>query len=74
MFDKTQPLWMPPGSVRSILALALTGVTCVMALQAQISGETFLTIQATVVAFYFGTKSGATLPEQANPPSEPPAS
>ncbi len=24
MFDKKQPLWMPPGSVRAILALGVT--------------------------------------------------
>ena len=55
--NNKQPLWMPQGSVRSILALALTGVTCAMALGGTISGETFLTVQAVVVSFYFGTKS-----------------
>lgn len=33
MFDPTKPLWLPPGSIRSILALwvVVTGTTYIMA-------------------------------------------
>jgi len=59
MFDPKQPLWLPAGSIRAILALLLVTVVCVMAMQARITGEAFLTIASAVVAFYFGAKLAA---------------
>lgn len=43
-------------TIKSIVTLALTGVFCYLAASAQISGSEFLTIFATVIAFYFGTQ------------------
>lgn len=62
MFDLKQPLWMPKGSVRALIALSLTAVTCYLAVAGAISGESFLAVQGTVAAFYFGAKAG-------NPPA-----
>ena len=58
MFDKTQPLWLPKGSGRLIMALAL-----VAAVIAQVGGDTVATLATAVIAFYFGFKSGASMPE-----------
>lgn len=57
--NNKQPLWLPEGSVRSILALLLVGVTCFLAVTGSITGEAFLTIAAAVTAFYFGSKPPA---------------
>ena len=51
-----QPLFLPAGSVRAIIALLLVIVLCFMAVTKAITGEAFLTIASAVVAFYFGTK------------------
>lgn len=42
--------------VKSLVTLALTIVFCVLALTEAISGQEFLTIFTTVIAFYFGTQ------------------
>lgn len=60
MFDPKQPLWLPRGSVRAILAIALTGVICGLAAVGTVSGDAFLAVQASVIAFYFGTKANTT--------------
>ena len=44
--------------VKSIMTLLLTLVFCILALCGVISGEQFLTIFTTVIAFYFGTQAG----------------
>ena len=44
-------------TVKSIVTLTLTAVFAVLALRGVISGEQFLTIFTTVVAFYFGTQA-----------------
>lgn len=43
-------------SVKSIVTLTLTAVFSYLAIQHVISGEQFLTIFTTVIAFYFGTQ------------------
>lgn len=43
-------------TVKSLLTIALCIVFCVLALTHVISGEQFLTIFTTVIAFYFGTQ------------------
>jgi hypothetical protein len=43
-------------TIKSIVTIALTGVFCYLACNGQISGSEFLTIFATVIAFYFGTQ------------------
>ena len=42
--------------VKSIVTLILTAVFAVLALRGDISPEQFLTIFATVIAFYFGVQ------------------
>ncbi len=42
--------------VKSIVTLATTAVFCVLTIRGTISGQEFLTIFTTVIAFYFGTQ------------------
>lgn len=44
-------------SVKSIVTLFLTIVFCVLSIKGVISGEQFLTVFTTVIAFYYGTQS-----------------
>ena len=44
-------------SIKSIVTLAMTGVFCVLALRGVLSGQDFLTVFTTVIAFYFGTQT-----------------
>lgn len=44
-------------SVKSIVTLTLTGVFSYLAIVHVISGDQFLTIFTTVIAFYFGTQA-----------------
>ena len=50
--------------VKSISTLTLVGTFVFLAVTHEISGEQFLTIFTTVIAFYFGTQSGK--PRKAN--------
>lgn len=43
--------------VKSVVTVLLTTVFCVLAVRGSISGEQFLTVFTTVIAFYFGTQS-----------------
>lgn len=43
-------------AVKSIVTLALTVVFCVLAVTGEISGQDFLTIFTTIIAFYYGTQ------------------
>ena len=43
--------------VKSIVTLSLTAVFCILACTGAITGEQFLTIFTTVIAFYFGTQT-----------------
>lgn len=43
-------------NVKTIVTLLLTIVFCILALKNIISGEQFLVIFTTVIAFYFGTQ------------------
>ncbi len=52
MFNRNQPLWLPKGSGRLIMALMLIG-----AVIAGTGGDTVSTLATAVVAFYFGTKA-----------------
>jgi len=60
VFDKTQPLWLPKGSVRAILAIALVSAVIVGT-----GGDVIQTLATAVVAFYFGAKTGAESPKPA---------
>lgn len=44
-------------SIKSLVTLALTIVFCVLALRGTLSGQDFLTVFTTVIAFYFGTQT-----------------
>lgn len=44
-------------SVKSIVTIALTSVFAVLALRGVVSGEQFLMIFTTIIAFYFGTQT-----------------
>ena len=44
-------------TVKSIVTIALTIVFCVLAITGELSGQDFLTIFTTVIAFYFGTQT-----------------
>ena len=44
-------------SIKSLVTLAMTVVFCVLALRGVLTGQDFLTVFTTVIAFYFGTQS-----------------
>ncbi len=44
-------------SIKSLVTLAMTGIFCVLALRENLSGQDFLTVFTTVIAFYFGTQT-----------------
>ena len=44
-------------SIKSLVTLAMTAVFCNLALSQIISGQEFLTVFTTVIAFYFGTQT-----------------
>jgi len=57
------PLWMPPGSVRSLITLIAVLIFCYGAFMAINYGKDIPdmvnTIVTTVIAFYFGTRSNS---------------
>ena len=44
-------------TVKSIVTIALTIVFCILSATGSISGEQFIMIFTTIIAFYFGTQS-----------------
>lgn len=44
-------------NVKSVVTIVLTGIFSFLSIRGDISGEQFLTIFATIIAFYFGTQS-----------------
>lgn len=44
-------------TVKSIVTIALTIVFCILAVRSTLSGQEFLTVFTTVIAFYFGTQT-----------------
>lgn len=44
-------------TVKSIVTILLAIVFCVLSIKGVISGEQFLTVFTTVIAFYYGTQS-----------------
>lgn len=43
--------------VKSLVTLMLTAVFCYLAWSGAVSGEQFMTVFTTVIAFYFGTQA-----------------
>lgn len=56
--------------VKSIVTLVLTGVFSFLAVTNRITGEQFLTIFTTVIAFYFGTQAAKNSTTTVEPPPE----
>lgn len=56
-FNRNQPLGMPIGSVRAILALALVGACVGLALAGVVSGDKIANLAELAVLFYFGSKA-----------------
>lgn len=44
-------------TVKSIVTIAATIVFCVLAVRGTLSGQDFLTVFTTIIAFYFGTQA-----------------
>lgn len=44
-------------TIKSMVTLAMTLVFCVLSLRGILSGQDFLTVFTTVIAFYFGTQT-----------------
>ncbi len=47
-------------SIKSIVTMSSCAVFCILSLRGELSGQEFLTIFTTVIAFYFGTQAGKT--------------
>lgn len=53
--------------VKSIVTLLVTAVFCILAVTGRVTGEQFMTIFATVIAFYYGTQAEK---RETEPPAE----
>lgn len=51
-----EPLGLPKGSIRAILALGTVGASIACLVKQIITFEQFITMNTAVFAFYFGTK------------------
>jgi hypothetical protein len=51
-----KPLWLPEWSIRSLIALGLTGTSCYMVIENIEVPEWFVTLVVGTVGFYFGKK------------------
>lgn len=58
-------------TVKSIVTILLTIVFCVLALTGELSGQDFLTIFTTVIAFYFGTQIEKKATQPPDTPADP---
>ncbi len=58
-------------TVKSIVTILLTIVFCVLALTGELSGQDFLTIFTTVIAFYFGTQIEKKAAQPPDTPADP---
>ena len=56
--EKTmQELWTKFLKVKTLVTLMLTAVFCAETIRGNVTGEQFLVIFTTVIAFYFGTQA-----------------
>lgn len=51
------PLWLPVGSIRAILAIALVASVIVLAFLGRLEARELLTLAAVAVTFYFADRS-----------------
>lgn len=63
MLNPKQPLWLPQGSVRALLAIILIVSTVILAVQGQIEARVIAELAGIVAAFYFAAKAS-----EKNPP------
>ena len=61
MFDKTHPLWLPEGSVRSVIAFLVVGSLAASEFTG-VSSEPLRNLAFVVVGFYFA-KRGTGVPQ-----------
>ena len=54
--EETNPLWMPKGSVRSIVVFALLGMTGYMLIKGIPIPEWLITLVSGAIMFYFGVR------------------
>jgi hypothetical protein len=59
VFDRKQPLWLPPGSVRSIIALVLVVAVITLAFRGAVDAKELLPLASLVVGAYFVSKAAA---------------
>lgn len=61
MFDRTQPLWLPKGSVRAILALVIVVPIAAVLLRSNIvfSADQAIGLASLILAAYFVQKAGS---------------
>lgn len=52
-----QELWTKFLKVKTLVTLMLTAVFCAETIRGNVTGEQFLVIFTTVIAFYFGTQA-----------------
>ena len=52
-----QELWTKFLKVKTLVTLMLTAVFCAETIRGNVTGEQFLVIFTTVIAFYFGTQT-----------------
>lgn len=59
MIDPKQPLWLPAGSVRAIIALVLVAVFAILAIRSSVSVDPkdFANVVILVVGAYFVAKA-----------------
>jgi hypothetical protein len=62
VFDKSQPLWLPKGSVRAILALVVVVAYVARFLGGTVEPVDFLPLVTLVIGYYFGQKAAAPSP------------
>ena len=55
--NNNKPLWLPQGSVRSIIALAFVAVVIVAVLKVMEVPQPLWDLTLVIVGFYFGTKA-----------------
>jgi hypothetical protein len=56
MVNCDKPLWMPKGSIRAIIALAIVGSSICGLLLGKLNVDEFLSVTAIIVAFYFTSR------------------
>lgn len=59
MLDKTNPLWLPPGSVRSLIALIVVGTTMALFVSGN-APDGLVAIAGAIIGFYFTQRAEGT--------------